>query len=451
MGKQNRLKLDFSIEFARDREKFVRQYLNEAQFIAKPPTQQELETIGNYILWGKDPNGETVVSQGLVEIDTKNGNWTKKHTDESLDALMEAPTFNEDVIRKPHQAHYKNVKETFSRTKTLNTAPESMKQIFIDLFKRIDQTELIINYYEIKHGKRDKAPREELFKLLNEEEIARCKQIGEELEQYGYLNKRHFLIELRREQYTLRDSYQQRLKKETVTRGMPIEENQILTFDCDVPVLPLGLRNSTKASTLVYRNIDELIPDSFNEDELKVISNLYWDRQKENKVFFDFRDIEHVYQLYQQYFEVRDSENNGRYDSTTKFLFDTLEYYSDMAELTEVQEEILQLKIKKVKNQDIAFQINKKYGKNYTANYISTIFRQKIIKQINDAAVFHEKVVSSLFFPEEFKRCTKCGKMMLICSENFVKKSRSKDGFTNRCKECDKIDRAEKKEKKADD
>ena len=40
---------------------------------------------------------------------------------------------------------------------------------------------------------------------------------------------------------------------------------------------------------------------------------------------------------------------------------------------------------------------------------------------------------------------------MLICSENFVKKSRSKDGFTNRCKECDKADRAEKKENKNND
>ena len=50
-------------------------------------------------------------------------------------------------------------------------------------------------------------------------------------------------------------------------------------------------------------------------------------------------------------------------------------YYVDFAELPEAQREILDFKMKKVKNQDIADYINKKYGKSYTANYISTIFR----------------------------------------------------------------------------
>ena len=45
-----------------------------------------------------------------------------------------------------------------------------------------------------------------------------------------------------------------------------------------------------------------------------------------------------------------------------------------MAEITEVQREILDLKMKHVCNQDIAFTINKKWGKSYTVNYISTIF-----------------------------------------------------------------------------
>ena len=68
--------------------------------------------------------------------------------------------------------------------------------------------------------------------------------------------------------------------------------------------------------------------------------------------------------------------------------------------------------MRKVKNEDIAIAINKKYGKTYTPNYISTIFRQRIIPKINEAAAYHEKVVSNLFFEEEFKACSNHFHMM---------------------------------------
>lgn len=117
-----------------------------------------------------------------------------------------------------------------------------------------------------------------------------------------------------------------------------------------------------------------------------------------------------------------------------------------MADLNEMQSEILKMKCDKVKNPDIASYINKKYKKNYTANYISTIFRQKIIKQINEAAEYHLRLVENLFYPENFKECNCCGKTYLIDPKNFVRKTRSKDGFANRCKKCDKNDRERRKE-----
>ena len=62
----------------------------------------------------------------------------------------------------------------------------------------------------------------------------------------------------------------------------------------------------------------------------------------------------------------------------------------------------------------------------------------------------HNKVLNAvgvLKGKEEFKECNTCGKMLLRSSENFVKKSRSKDGFTGRCKRCDRKVREGKKEK----
>ena len=116
----------------------------------------------------------------------------------------------------------------------------------------------------------------------------------------------------------------------------------------------------------------------------------------------------------------------------------TLEYYIERAELSELQQHILDLKLKKVRNVDIAFEVNKKWGKSYTPNYISTIFRQRIIPKINEAAAHHEQVVSNLPFEEEFKTCTGCGRTLLRNADNFTRKARSKDGFTSRCKACEK-------------
>jgi hypothetical protein len=124
---------------------------------------------------------------------------------------------------------------------------------------------------------------------------------------------------------------------------------------------------------------------------------------------------------------------------------DTLYYYIDIAELSEVQREILDFKIKGIQNQQIAAVVNSKYDKSYTVNYISTIYRQKIIPAIIEAVQYHLRVCENLFFPEEFKECNTCGRLLLRDSYNFVRKSRSKDGFTNRCKRCDKADRERKK------
>ena len=134
-------------------------------------------------------------------------------------------------------------------------------------------------------------------------------------------------------------------------------------------------------------------------------------------------------------------------ESTLPALMQTLLFYVEQAELTELQQEILDLKLKKVKNVDIAHTINKKWGKSYTPNYISTIFRQRIIPKINDAAKYHEKIISNLFFEEEFKTCTGCGRTYLRDADNFTRKARSKDGFTSRCKSCEKEARQDRKNK----
>ena len=68
----NRLRLDWSINSSSERNKFIQEYLQNISFI---PTDDELEILSNYILWGKDPDGTSAVQKGEFSIETRNKTW----------------------------------------------------------------------------------------------------------------------------------------------------------------------------------------------------------------------------------------------------------------------------------------------------------------------------------------------------------------------------------------
>ena len=439
----NRLHLDFSIQTTDGRSKFVNEYVQSPQFQRIPLTSDELETIANYILWGKDSDGLNCTQRGEIQIETRNKTWQRDDID-SLDALMESPTFNEASLRRPTEARVRTTREVFDRQKTLQECPHYLVPVFKDLFKRIDMIELMLNFYEFAHGRRKEPPREQLQKRFTEEEIQKAESIAAKWNQFKYLKQRHLIVELRREQFTLRDTYAERHM--SLATAEPEIEPIDPDFDAEIPVYPLGLLNGPVGS-LIFRKEEELNPSTFNEQNLKEIFKFYWNKKSESRpmIFFDFTNLEHIYELFGQLNDFEESIGALPINSNLGKLLDTLKYYIEMTDLTEAQKEILDLKINKVKNQDIADTVNKKYDKSYTANYISTIFRQKIIPRINETAEFHAKIIENLSFPENFKKCTGCGKILLIDPERFVRKSRSKDGFSTRCKICDRNDRQKKK------
>lgn len=439
----NRLHLDFSIQSTDGRRDFVNEYVTQPQFQRVPLTSDELETIANYILWGKDPDGLNVTQRGEIQIETRNKTWQRDDT-ESLDALMESPTFSEASLRRPTEARTRIAREVFDRKKTLSECPAHLIPVFEDLFKRIDTIELMLNYYEFSHGRRKEPPRAALLKRFTQEELTNAETTASKWNQFKYLKQRHLIVELRREQFTLRDTYIEKYMRHTPIEPEidPVDPD----FDAEIPVFPLGLKTGP-IGALLFKEERDLNPSTYNELDLQKILQFYWSKKSESRpvIFFDFGNLEHIYELFGQLNELEESIGALPINSNLSKLLDTLKYYIEMTDLTEAQREILDLKINKTKNQDIADQINKKYGKSYTANYISTIFRQKIIPRINETAEFHAKIIENLSFPENFKKCTGCGKVLLIDPDKFVRKSRSKDGFATRCKICDRNDRQKKK------
>ena len=444
MATTNRLHLDFSLATNTERVAFLDEYLQRPEFIKRPPTEEELETMGNYLLWGKDPvTGLNAKQAGICDIATKHKTWDAEVI-ESLEGLMEQPTFNEASLQSlADSTVYRAKREVFSRKEALARCPEFLRQTYTDLFRQIDELDLAINYYDLAHGKRKTPPRDTLLIRFNDEEKEALRRTAESWNQYTYLRKRHQLVELRREQYTLRDSFAASIP---ITEGHSSQECAAPpTIDAEIEVLPLGTHNNTENAAVLFRPWEQLHPGTVNDEQLHAISNLIWQKKAykpaANQLYIDFRELEHVYHLFQLFFDLEDAAEMADIESNLPALMRTLKFYTDMADLSELQREILDLKLKKEKNIDIADLVNKKWGKSYTANYISTIFRQRIIPKINEAAAYHERLVSNLFFEEEFKTCTCCKKVFLRDSNNFTRKARSKDGFTTRCKKCEKASR----------
>lgn len=436
MGKQ-RLKLNFNLETAEERAEFISTYIVQFPDL----TSSEASTIADYLLWGKDNNGVPIgKGTGLV---TK---WTKTNEAESLDAVLENPALSNAQLYTLNDAVVlKKGRDVFNRDEARKEAPEFLRQTFEELWKTIDEIDLEINFYEIDNGKREDPPRNELIKRFTDEEIERIHARSQKLNPYGYLKLRGRIKELRTEQFTIRDSYRSTFN---ITQSVYSPKDRSFVFDCDVEVLPLGLKEGRIGDIVFDPNFD---PAALDEEQLRLISGLIWKKKSyEGNRIFDFRELESVYQLYLFKEEFDDRLEQVKYDhvveNNLEKLLDTLRFYEEIADLTDIQREILRLKEKKEKNADIASYINKKYGKSYTANYISTIFKQKIIVKINEAVKLHQDTIENCFFKENFKRCIDCGRILLLDGRNWVKKTRSKDGFQNKCKRCEREMRKKNKE-----
>ena len=441
----NRLSLNFNLTYIDERRDFVEEYLTKPQFESKPPTHSELETIANYILWGKERStNRNIVQEGSIQIATRAGLWDANAAKvESLDSLLTQPGFTEQQILSTEAPKYKYPKETFSRSIARRTASPEALAILEQLWKEIDSLELELNYYDLMHGKRTKPPREELLSLFDESTQQSLKESAAHLNQFQYLKKRHLLVELRREQYTIKDLY--RPIKSLHSAPSTQLSQSISTIETDYPVAPIGLIGRLSIQEKLFPKDRYPIPSDFTQEELKTILQFYWARALQANTY-DFRNPEHVGKTFEQ-FQQLDSERNDDILSNSNNFLNTLQFYIARADLSDIQREILDFKLRKVSNPDIAQYINKKYNKSYTINYISTIFRQKIIPQICAAAQIHAEIIENLTFPENFKKCKTCGRILLISPINFVKKSRSPDGYSTQCKICDREARIKSKEK----
>ena len=246
---------------------------------------------------------------------------------------------------------------------------------------------------------------------------------------------KHNLIEMRRDQYLLKDS---------VYPTLPPPQNKATYYGCvqdtqmNYPVYPRGIMR-------YEHDKDFCEPRSNKGKEIKVknIEEEILQRQLNNKPYFNFLDKNHIYQLILNYWEIKAAIENIP-DSPLHGLLWTLDFYIEKANLSEQQLLIVRDKKFRLPNKEISRNLEKELNITHQENYISTIWN-KITGLIADAAELNYDEWINRNYDKSWKVCNCCHKELLRDPRNFVKKSKSTDGLTGRCKRCDKEIRQKKK------
>lgn len=436
---KNKLNLNWMLSLRTERTAFVEEYLENINFI---PDKDDLNTIANYILWGKESetekDGYARVRREGIYIESKSKDWTDDRA-VSLDGLLESPGFSENDFTHPT---YKKQKNVFSRAEARELAEPQILAQLEDLWRRIDSTELIISYYELEHGKRTKEIRQELLNRFDPLELESFKSEAHNLKQPAYLKLKHYLVELRREQYTYKDSYKRQDYSRPVNNSIYYRPEEHFEFGDDIPVLPLSICYNSPLYKKLFNPERFPAPEDFTDAELQKISSILWTPAQYTLEAFDFSNPKHLCEFYEALPNLKEKIKEESLDETSTLVqfMNTARAYEGLAQLEPLHKDILDWKVEKKSNSEIQSLVKEKYHHTYQVNYISTLYR-KVFDTIAETAAFHKTVCENLFFPEEFKKCKDCGRSLLLTNRDWVKRARSKDGFSPRCKHCEKIKR----------
>lgn len=90
--------LDFSLSDASARQKLVDDILGAMERSGRKPNQKDLDLLSNYLLCGEDPDGYNPVRSKDIEL--VGYSTPARPKEQSLEALVESPTFSESLFRQ---------------------------------------------------------------------------------------------------------------------------------------------------------------------------------------------------------------------------------------------------------------------------------------------------------------------------------------------------------------
>ena len=149
----------------------------------------------------------------------------------------------------------------------------------------------------------------------------------------------------------------------------------------------------------------------------------------------NFGNKDHVYALLRDYSKIV-GDTFDKLHADIKYVMWELEGYVDATLLPPDRRYILERKFDGAANSDIVEELQQKFGLVYNENYISTIWKHDICQKIAETAILEKKKWEARNTPSAWKICNKCGEKKLRDHMCFGKKSSSKDGYNPTCKQC---------------
>lgn len=355
-------------------------------------TQRQLETLANYILYGKDEvSGLSATDTKDIEITTKHGSYKRK-SPESLTEKMESSMFEEERIKPFYERNiYTNPKPkiiapTIDKNGRIVEWGDAIIPGMMDLWAAIDRLDHRIKLAE---GKESALP-------------------GETLPPWNSFEKykaRHILIEMRREQYIRKEQWSPSIPHPTGFQG----DHNSIDWNSDS-----GYEREDGSFCLIRKHT------------------------------LDYTNPEHVYHILLLWDELY-KESYENLHGQMKWVLHDIEEAGMRTKLSPVWDDILDKRVLKWTNQRIADHILCTYGIDYNPNYISVIFKQRICGAIALTAGLIQREREALWSGAKWKPCSQCSRLLLIDPYNFTRKAHTKDGFSARCKLCDKKSRETKK------
>ncbi len=201
------------------------------------------------------------------------------------------------------------------------------------------------------------------------------------------------IIDLRKDQYILKDAYRKPIVAKNVTRSkhfIPLDSD--FSFDDEGYVVPEGVSLcDPKVISAILCNYSLLKEESWGDFE---------------------RDL---WYLMQEFDEMADA---------------ALKEYP-------LYDRICEYKIDGLQNIDIQEKLQEEFGIKHSVEYISSLWRNKIPKLIASEA--EDRILDNYFLNNmkgKYKRCSRCGEIKLAHNKYFSKNKTSKDGFYSICKCC---------------
>lgn len=347
------IKLDYTIESPEERLKLVNQILEETP----DPSEQYLEILSDYLVLCMEKQ-----EKRERKLLTQNRLATINKREMSYEGLMEQLENGEDGI-------YNLIDENGKNT--------------------IFQPRVTITKKDI-------------------EEIPYMKQLREGIEFWenmltkvsgkdAFIVKRT-LIEMRKDQYVLKNSYRQPIIFTKITRSgkthpkLPYEE--WITYDAQ------------GNAAIQYSGLS----------------------------FCDYRVVSEILQL----FPALKNRSQGQFDGDTWYMVQDFEkLYTEALEPYPIYRRIVEYKMDRLQNVEIRALLEKEFFITHSIEYISSLWRNKIPKLIAQKAQ-DEFLMWYFTYIEKgkWKKCSRCGQIKLAHSRFFSINKTSKDGFYSICKQC---------------